>query len=99
MTSSHEKLEKSIGCGAVIQPTTAIQAMVVCTREFEDFCPECQIKRDVCDELTSALGDTAILDMIDRVSIWHVFFTGEQINRVSIRKAYERVGRRIKCPT
>lgn len=70
MTKLHERMEKSIGCGAEIRASVHADICIKCRRDSgnsENLCVECQIKRDVCDELIKALADTALIDTLERM--------------------------------
>lgn len=67
MTKSHEQMEKSIGCGVEIRASVHADTRINCRRDSGNFCAECRVKRDVCDELTAALADTALIDTMERM--------------------------------
>jgi len=101
MTKSHEQMEKSIGCGVV--PPSFFHADVrnKCTRDSGNLCCQCQIKRDVLDELTAALADTALLDTMERARWMWIWRNSVplRICRGAARRAFRMEGVEVKCST
>lgn len=94
MTKSHERMEKSIGCGVTIDASVHADIRINCRRDsgnLGNLCAECQIKRDVCDELTAALADTALIDTLQGMH-------GGPL-RANWRALAEVAGVEIRCST
>ncbi len=90
MSEAHEKLIGSIGCGSRIEITDPTTPAAWCSHDGPH-CHWCQVKRDVCDELTKAFGDTAILDTLEQEC--------SSSFRQDLRDICEREGFEIKCRT
>ena len=84
-------MEKSIGCGVTLAAFLHAGARLQCTRDSGNLCRQCQIKRDVLDELAAALADTALLDTLERMQ-------GGLI-RASLRTQVKAAGLEVKCST
>ena len=66
MTEAHKSLLGSIGCGVRIEDDDRPPPAVWCSHDGPR-CHWCQVKRDVCDELTTALEDSALVDTAERI--------------------------------
>jgi len=60
-------------------------------RAILEICCQCQIKRDVLDELTEALADTALIDTMDRMR-------GRPL-REGWRALAKTAGEEVRCST
>ena len=89
MTKSHERMEKSIGCGAVVEARFPGAFDVICKRDSGNLCPRCRLRRDVCAELTAALADSALIDTLERIN--------EGPLRASWRTLADARGLEIRC--